>query len=498
MTLLFIAVVILALWVMYDTGELMSDKIRLQNTADNVAYSSAALVSRDLNFIAYTNRAMVANQVAIAQLVGISSWAASIEQLATNIDTIGQFIPFVNVITGAIEAGASVAADAIDVIVGVVIPINDGMIGLLSTAQWIYHSALPVQLAGFSNDIGQRNDPDAMSLLAAGDYSFAEAAQLLREWSERIGAQNQLHGTGDGSADATLENRRFREFEAVVGDSRDRFSSNRSYNWGYPFSATYAEVGLGRIRTEARKYGGSDFFRSTDPSDQMYRWDWAAMETVSQYVEICIGAGPLEECWGLPEIPFAWGAAHALDNSQNASFFDYGFSSPRRSTRLWGNGAWRNSSAASALLTSAAPNPVTGDHVQHRVATISGLRPYYEFRSDEPVMTGPSVISLYVKRAERMDSQRTIMARSGGRIDETLDTELHGGLLSGQAGAVAKAEPYFMRPTDLSSWRRNDNRLEYGSLFNPFWQPRLVDLTDDEKITAMAIVGSGIVAGGEP
>ena len=65
LTAVFIVVLLLALWVMYDSGELMSDKIRLQNTADNVAFSTAALVARDLNFIAYTNRGMVANQVGI-------------------------------------------------------------------------------------------------------------------------------------------------------------------------------------------------------------------------------------------------------------------------------------------------------------------------------------------------------------------------------------------------------------------------------------------------
>ena len=53
-----------------------------------------------------------------------------------------------------------------------------------------------------------------------------------------------------------------------------------------------------------------------------------------------------------------------------------------------------------------------------------------------------------------------------------------------------------MRPTDLDGWRRDDRRVEYGNLYNPFWQARLVDLSDHEKLTASAIVSDGEVSAG--
>ena len=37
-------------------------------------------------------------------------------------------------------------------------------------------------------------------------------------------------------------------------------------------------------------------------------------------------------------------------------------------------------------------------------------------------------------------------------------------------------------------------RMETGNLYNPYWQPRLVDLTDEEKATATAIVTGGRIA----
>src|SRR4051812_42253618 len=59
---------------MFSMGQLTTEKMRLQNTADAAAYSAAVAQARDYNFSAYTNRAMIANQVAMAQLVGLTAW----------------------------------------------------------------------------------------------------------------------------------------------------------------------------------------------------------------------------------------------------------------------------------------------------------------------------------------------------------------------------------------------------------------------------------------
>src|SRR5690554_7620399 len=73
--LLFLAVVLMALLILYNQGQLVSDRIQLENTADATVYSQAKLAARNQNFIAYTNRAMVANEVSIGQMVAILSWA---------------------------------------------------------------------------------------------------------------------------------------------------------------------------------------------------------------------------------------------------------------------------------------------------------------------------------------------------------------------------------------------------------------------------------------
>ncbi|MEA5667931.1 pilus assembly protein TadG-related protein, partial [Stenotrophomonas sp. MH1] len=60
--------------VLFDTGQTVNKKVELVNAADAAAYSVAVQQARALNFAAYSNRARVANEVAVAQVIGLYSW----------------------------------------------------------------------------------------------------------------------------------------------------------------------------------------------------------------------------------------------------------------------------------------------------------------------------------------------------------------------------------------------------------------------------------------
>src|SRR5262245_59045860 len=79
--------VIVAMLAMYSMGGQAIEKIKLQNTADAAAYSAVVAEARDYNFSAYTNRAMVANQVAVAQFVGMTSWFRNMSAFANGDST---------------------------------------------------------------------------------------------------------------------------------------------------------------------------------------------------------------------------------------------------------------------------------------------------------------------------------------------------------------------------------------------------------------------------
>ena len=68
-------VLVIGMSFLYKAGKLTSDKMALQNAADAAAYSVSVVEARDLNFASYMNRAIIANEVAIGQMVGLASWA---------------------------------------------------------------------------------------------------------------------------------------------------------------------------------------------------------------------------------------------------------------------------------------------------------------------------------------------------------------------------------------------------------------------------------------
>ena len=55
-------------FLVFNSGRAVNEKINLVNAADAAAYSGAQIAARHLNFMAYTNRAMVANEAAIGHL----------------------------------------------------------------------------------------------------------------------------------------------------------------------------------------------------------------------------------------------------------------------------------------------------------------------------------------------------------------------------------------------------------------------------------------------
>lgn len=499
MTIVFIGAVILALWVMYDSGQLMTEKIKLQNTADNVAYSTATLVSRDLNFIAYTNRGMVANQVAIAQVVGLSSYIKLLEQFAINVDTLVQYLQIaipvfgtgagavVRSYTATIRSGASSVSAGFDGLAEVVIPINNKLIEGLSVGQHGFHEATQLLVGNLSREVGELNDPDARSFFQVGNStSLVEPAALYEEWSKNIGPQFELQQASDSSQNAQVANNRFGEFEKVVTDSRDTFSTERSYVWDIPPFTARFDPFPARINTRTNKYGGSEFVRGIDPSSGEYKWDWTAMDTVSLYAQFCIfkpGLPPGYDCSNYDEVlPLGWGAAHSLDEDDNSNYFNYTARFPGRSRNSQWGGAWRND--ISAGLGAA-------DDANHALSEISGLQNFYDFQETGTGHDfGPAVMSIYVKDDKFIGSQRSLIEGAGGTVADEFDTESSGALLNNRIVAAAKARPYFSRATDLALFARADRRYEHGNLYNPFWQPRLVDLTDDEK-NAIAVAVSG-------
>ena len=81
------------LLLVFNSGQIVAAKVRLIGAADAAAYSAAVWQARALNFQAYMNRGIVANEVATAQLVSLRSWSAYMDQVLREAATVSVVAP---------------------------------------------------------------------------------------------------------------------------------------------------------------------------------------------------------------------------------------------------------------------------------------------------------------------------------------------------------------------------------------------------------------------
>ena len=92
-----------ALVLMFNTGQKVTERSQLVNAADAAAYSGAVWTARHLNFMAYTNRAMVANHAAVGHFVSYVSWVRYVHDSIEYIDRVTQWIPYVGQYIDTVE-----------------------------------------------------------------------------------------------------------------------------------------------------------------------------------------------------------------------------------------------------------------------------------------------------------------------------------------------------------------------------------------------------------
>lgn len=471
--LLFVAFA-LAAFSMFDVGQVSSERIRIQNTSDAAAHSAAALLARDLNFTAYTNRAMVANQAAIGQLVALASWTNFLEQEAINLDRVATFTalipgigPLIKQVTQTVRQFAVQLSSLVDSLATAGISVTEGVIGVLSRAQQTYHEAAYVAALGSIAGVIQANDPDINFGVADTVMSISSFADAWRNHTR----QNSPN-LGQGRRIDNLNRFRFQEKTALIMRSRDEFTRNRNDRW--------LNAGVGIYRARIDKYGGTEL--TMHQQGNRLGWDWTSMDTESfwfgQY-----GWRGTPPRWRLrwnEVLPLGWGAAHALDEND-----DYNY---RRSGR-WNN-SWANPRAARLAQAMDRGNNLTN---------ISGLRSYRDFHENNdpahnrglrPGDTSRTqgVVIYLVKEAARLGTRKNFVDSIPGQTAGTvLDVQEQGGLAGDQLTGVAKAEAYFSRPRNL--WSRRDGRIEHGNMYNPYWQVRLIEPSASEMLRARLLSG---------
>lgn len=83
-------------FMLYANSRNVLERTELVNTADAAAYSAGVAVSRELNFLALSNRAIIANHVTVGHLVSYKSWTNNVAdlggQVGENVEKFGALI----------------------------------------------------------------------------------------------------------------------------------------------------------------------------------------------------------------------------------------------------------------------------------------------------------------------------------------------------------------------------------------------------------------------
>ena len=472
-------VVLLSLFMMVSSGLLTTEKMRLQNTTDAAVYSGALLVSRDYNFSAYTNRAMVANQVAVAQMVGLTAWARHNDD-AFNGPLPGFWIAGATSMVGfppspkALKytfsdwpswgrTAASQKRSALNV-TGSGISALDGLLATLSSSQNLLHLATEFALKPTISKVIQANDSDASLSNSVANVGFAvETVNSVMKFTKQYpqsGAQRFAeitHASLDPfSGSDSKDIQRYGPIPNRVTLFDDSFR-----DWPIPYTG-----GLRRVWTMHN--GGTELsanFKSWTALDVSRMWGYSKWWYLDCFLFICWPAS--DNFWFTNTL----GSGSAVAGSGNVNFGSFTGNNYKRTYSSYG---W----VAADQMDGVAKEIFVGGNP--KIGKFGGLRPYQDLKvlATDPTsrkkITQTELSTVLIEVEKPTPKLLTMGNMQGGpqgnvnlgtaKVPLKLEDRLAGKVMR----AVASAEIYFARPEG-----RSDGKTEWPSLFNPYWQARL-------------------------
>lgn len=196
-----------ALLMMYNTGQKITEKSQVANAADAAAYSGAAWTARHLNFMAYTNRAMIANHAAVGHFISYVSWIRYINDSIDFIDRIAQFIPYVGQYVDIVQQVAEQVRNVTERSAEIAVPAIDSWNANFRAAQVETQASLALNnLNELMEQTARRwdpdihvNDRDALAAMPDALRSLIEA-QLIGQLASVPGFVERYTASDDAGA----------------------------------------------------------------------------------------------------------------------------------------------------------------------------------------------------------------------------------------------------------------------------------------------------------
>lgn len=447
-----------ALFYLYNTGQLVREKTRLVNTADAVAHSVGVFQARVFNFTAHSNRALLANEVLVAQLVSAAAWmdyAQSHVQLQPVVFPECQDSQGAGASTGALfqygpayalmcylsaQTGGAAAGG-----LGAARPAVAGLVGTVEATK-----------AQIQNALLQLHQPGRLEAMQLA------LAQAVADANQGGAGQVQVELLSDDQATPFLQRYagadrgRLRDL-AQAAAQLDPFLPQRRWDAGalLPTPECFPALTFDAYNA-VRRRGGTDLIGMDE---------WRAVDTASFHRhQLSKGKNILPSCERV-ETPLGVGEQQA--HSAGADQAD--------SLAVAGEAAQDNPVAYGQASSA---------HWQH----YSGLPVYTDLSPAWLTVADPRWV-MAVRVAKPQSRLRT--ADGAGPWLAAPDNRLQGYHTASADQvwvAVSAVQVFFQRPPEHphnTVGMQRGTPSEVGSLFNPYWQSRLVDATAQVRTQAL-------------
>ncbi|MEE9334686.1 MAG: pilus assembly protein TadG-related protein [Granulosicoccaceae bacterium] len=447
--------------VLFNTGQVVSDKTRLANTADAAAYSGLIWQARALNFQAYTNRAMVANQVAMAQAVSLKSWALYGKIATSNINTVLGGVPFVGAVTNAMAVTMRTAENLVSPISAGMLSVSNAVNGALSKAQTAMFASSFAATPEIIRNVVKANDSRFDSDTA---YSIASQLRNVKDWE----SFTEGYDTSNRQAmKARID---------VINRSRDPWSKTR--NWDF-FNSYMPVFGIAKFRLEKRAETRLIEVTTTQADDRgnqtssQTNYEWKAKDSLS-----------LQFQWWTPtlrgirwkrfETPIGWGEAIANNQVGDGSIEPCPMDDNDGRARC---AKWLGHNKLSELAADNGVRDLNGNESREKLgATFNGIRAYRSLTQEIEQQQDPRL----VLRVEVAMPINDIRSSESFLNSETFKASVKapGEVLT----SVSTAEVYYQRPEDSLSVEG-----ERANGYNPYWDVRLAATSKAERFAALSL-----------
>ncbi|MDO5057305.1 MAG: pilus assembly protein TadG-related protein [Lautropia sp.] len=419
---------------MFSAGQLTTAKRRLVNVTDAAAYSVGVWQARAMNYHAYANRAIIANEVAIAQAVTLVSYMKFIQVAVDRLEDVARYIPVFGQYVQSIERIIDMVDTVTRYVAKVEVAGRSAYIHALSASQWGMHQLASVFVSGsLATEVAKQTDGKFfVQMLSEAVMGKAGLG------AEALKRQHVLH------AHEGQDRERLKD---LIVRSLDPYTLNRSHT-----TSLRVMDPLAAPRLERRGQTQMILDHDTGAFDR-----WQAYDTLSLHEK---GRKFWRHRSHREVAALAWGGAEAArDAKEELDALDGREDGDKRTNRRAYGQASRDDFWSTELYWGL---PAVYD--------LNQKSPEFRKNPHFPVLTFGLMGYMSDERSTQTKDGRTSL-----RIGTAAQIGLGGGRLqlhdrlagrgSKAMRAISAVEIYFRRPAG--------SRKQYASLYSPYWQARL-------------------------